>query len=109
MEDLALGHHNEEERDQHEKGEGADDVDGFFDRGVVAPPGDGAGQPVRFGDVFTPAEQREAGPDCSHQPDETACCLDVGSFYQHSCEKRVTLTYTTAPTGSVTLIISMDI
>lgn len=89
---MALGHHNEEERDQREKAEGADDVEGIFGRGVVTPPGNGAGQPVRLGDVLAPAQQREAGPDYSHQPDETARYLDSGSFYPHSCEERVTLT-----------------
>lgn len=104
--DLALGHHNEEERDECEKAEGADDVEGVFGRGVETPPGDGAGQPVRFEDVLAPAEQREAGPDGSHQPDETARSLDVGSSYPLSCEERATLTYTAAHcTGSATVII----
>lgn len=84
--DLALGHHNEEEGDECDKTEGADDVEGVFGRGVEIPPGNGAGQPVRFGDVLTPADQREAGPDYSHQPDEPAYSLDSGSRYPHGCE-----------------------
>lgn len=56
--DPALGHHNEEERDQREEAEGADHVEGVFGRGVVTPPCDGAGQPVRFRGILAPAEQR---------------------------------------------------
>lgn len=85
--DLTLGDHDEEDRDQRETGEGADDVEGVLGRGVVAPPGDRAGQPVRFGDVLAPAEQREAGPDRRHQPDARAHYPDVGSFHPHSCEE----------------------
>lgn len=54
---------------------------------MVAPPGDRAGQPVRFRDVLAPAEQREAGPDRRYQPDATAHYPDVGSFHPHSCEE----------------------
>lgn len=101
--DPVLAHHNEEQRDQRGEAEGADDVEGVFGRGVVAPPGNGAGQPVRLGDVLAPAEQREAGQDWSHQTDETACDLDVGSFYPRSCEE--SCTYTAAPTGGAALVI----
>lgn len=86
--DLTLGHHNEEDRDQRETGEGANDVEGVLGRGVVTPPGDSAREPVRFGDILAPAEQREAGPDGSHQPDEATHYPDVGSFHPHSCEER---------------------
>lgn len=89
--DLALGHHDDEEGDEREKAEGADDVDGVWDRGLVIPPANNAGQPGRFQDVLAPAQQREAGPDCSHQPDEAACFLHVGSFCPHSCKQRLTL------------------
>lgn len=95
--DLVLGQHDEEDRDQREAGEGADDVEGVFGRGVVAPPGDRAGQPVRFGDVLAPAQQREAGPDRRHQPDATAHSPDVGFFHPHGCERRMTLTWAAAP------------
>lgn len=87
VEDLTLGHHDEQDRNQSEAGEGADDIEGVLRRGVVAPPGDGAGQTVGLGDVLAPAKQREAGPHRRHQPDDTAHQLDVGSFTPHSCKK----------------------
>lgn len=81
--DLTLGDHNEENGKQREAGEGADDVEGVFGRGVVASPGDGAGQSVGLGDVLAPAKEREAGPHCGHQPDGAACQPDVGFSPSH--------------------------
>lgn len=84
VEDPALRHHDEEHGDQGEEGEGADDVEGVFGRGVVAPPGHGAGEAVRLGDVLAPAEQREAGPHGGHQPDGAAGDPDVCSLQPHT-------------------------
>lgn len=87
VEDLTLGHHDEQDRNQCEADEGADDVEGVFRWGVITPPGDGAGQAVGLRDVLAPAKQREAGPHRSHEPDGTAHYSDVGSFQPHSCKK----------------------
>lgn len=85
VEDLTLGHGDEEDGEQREADEGADDVEGVLGGGVVAPPGDGAGQAVGLGDVLAPAEQREAGPHGGQQPDGAAHLADVGSFQPFSC------------------------
>lgn len=66
VDDLTLGHHDEEDRNQRKTGKGADDVESIFGRGVITLPGNGAGQSVRLRDVLAPAEQREAGPHGSH-------------------------------------------
>ena len=87
VEDPTLGHHDEEDRNQREAGEGADDVESVLGRGVVAPPRDGAGQAVRLGDVLAPAEQREAGPHGRHRPDGAARYSDVGPLEPNSCRE----------------------
>lgn len=91
VEDPTLGHHDEEDGHHREAGEGADDVDGVLGRGVVSPPGDGAGQSVRLGDVLAPADQREAGPHGSHQPEGAARHLDVRALQPHAWEKNMEL------------------
>lgn len=87
VDDLTLRHHDEQDRKQREAGEGADDVEGVLGRGVVTPPGDGAGQAVGLGDVLAPAEQGEAGPHGGHQPDGTAGDPDVRPLQPHSCKQ----------------------
>lgn len=100
VEDPALRHHNEEGGNQREAGKGADDIEGILGGGVITLPGDCAGQSVRLGDVLAPAEQREAGPHCSNQPDSTAQEADVGSFQPHSYSKKAKKRIETARLGA---------
>lgn len=90
VEDLAVGHHDDQDGKQRKAHEGADDVEGVLGRGVVASPGDGAGQSVGLGGVLAPAEEREAGPHRRHQPDDAAHQPDVGGLQPRGCKKRKT-------------------
>lgn len=87
VDDLALRHHDEHDGNQREASEGADDVEGVLGRGVVAPPGDGAGQAVGLGDVGAPPKQGEAGPHGGHQPDAAARYADVSPLQPHRCRE----------------------
>lgn len=56
---------------------------------MITPPGDSAGQPIRLRDVLTPAEQGEAGPHGSDQPDDAAGDPDVSVFQPHSWKDKI--------------------
>lgn len=87
VENLTLRQHNEHDGNQGEASEGADDVEGVLGRGVVGPPGNGAGQSVGLGDVGAPSKQGKAGPQDGQQPDGATRYENVEPVQPHCCAK----------------------